>query len=122
MFPMQFFCKQIYFRDSTHPFLHFVTGKELTGRGATELWYSQLQDFDFTSKRFDHTTGHFTQLVWRHTLSVGAGIATSKNGWTICVARYAPPGNVLGMFDVGVGDLCAQNQGLAEMERWREQV
>ena len=94
----------------------------MSGRCASQLWYSQMQDFDFTNKSFDHTTGHFSQLVWRHSLAMGAAIATSKNGWSICVARYAPPGNVEGMFHIGVGDLCSSNQGMVEMERWRQQV
>lgn len=54
--------------------------------------------------RFDNklagTTGHYTQIVWRDTKSVGGGMATYVNKagrtQTIWVCQYDPPGNVQG--------------------------
>ena len=40
--------------------------------------------------------GHYTQMVWQNTTTVGYGIARSTDGWTYLVANYAPGGNFLG--------------------------
>ena len=46
--------------------------------------------------------GHFTQVVWRDTKSVGVGYAQNEcNGYTaiFVVANYFPPGNWMGEFE-----------------------
>jgi uncharacterized protein YkwD len=40
-------------------------------------------------------TGHYTQMVWKTTTSVGCGTASSGNS-VYLVCRYSPPGNMLG--------------------------
>ena len=40
--------------------------------------------------------GHYTQMVWRTSTSVGAGIARCPGGGTIVVANYNPAGNMQG--------------------------
>jgi uncharacterized protein YkwD len=41
--------------------------------------------------------GHYTQMVWRNTTSVGCGIGSgSKLPYSILVCRYYPPGNIFG--------------------------
>ncbi|XP_020622428.1 ectin-like [Orbicella faveolata] len=79
---------------------------------AVESWYSEelLYDYDRppqTIQEFlESDIGHFTQIVWNGTTMVGAGIATVVGGrppiQTYIVARYAPPGNVLGRFTENV--------------------
>jgi len=75
---------------------------------AVESWYSEelLYDYDRppqTIQEFlERDIGHFTQIVWKGTTMVGVGIATVVEGnppiQTYIVARYAPPGNVIGRF------------------------
>lgn len=41
--------------------------------------------------------GHYTQIVWRNTKQVGCGLAQdTTSGAFYFVARYDPPGNVIG--------------------------
>jgi hypothetical protein len=49
------------------------------------------------------STGHFTQLVWKNTERVGAGIAYNSDRTKVyVVAQYSPPGNYLGQFEENV--------------------
>ena len=50
-------------------------------------------------------TGHFTQVVWKDSVSLGIGKATVPKGNKLCtyiVARYRPPGNYMGKFQTNV--------------------
>lgn len=62
-----------------------------------QMWYDELEKYDFTKQGFSSETGHFTQVVWKSSSELGIGIA---NG--ICVANYYPPGNVGGGFEDNV--------------------
>ena len=46
-------------------------------------------------------TGHFTQVVWKSSTSIGLGIAHGGRG-TYCTAQYSPPGNYQGQFKSNV--------------------
>jgi len=48
-------------------------------------------------------TGHFTQLVWKDTQKVGAGLAYNGDRTkAYVVAQYAPPGNYEGEYEENV--------------------
>jgi hypothetical protein len=42
-----------------------------------------------------HVTGHYTQLIWRDTRTVGCAMASAR-GVDVLVCRYSPAGNVVG--------------------------
>merc|ERR1712151_376191 len=61
-------------------------------------WYSEIKDTD--NGRIDHftmETGHYTQVVWKNTASLGCGYC---GGSMVC--RYDPPGNYAGQFTANV--------------------
>jgi uncharacterized protein YkwD len=62
---------------------------------AVGMWYGEVAKYDFRQGRFSMATGHFTQLVWKGTKSLGCGTSKCK-GMTIWVCQYDPPGNVEG--------------------------
>eukprot|EP00111_Clytia_hemisphaerica_P007615 TCONS_00022143-protein len=81
-------------------------GKDLTGEGATTMWYDEIKDYNFNKQGgFNSKTGHFTQIVWVASKQIGAGIAKSKSGRTYVVAKYLPAGNMMGNFPANVKPL-----------------
>lgn len=69
----------------------------------TDAWYNEVADYDFNNAGFSSTTGHFTQVVWKGTTSVGAAYALTADGLSAyAVAQYAPPGNYEGLFSSNV--------------------
>ena len=59
----------------------------MNGKLATEKWYNEIAKFDFADKKFDSSTGHFTQVIWKESIEIGAAVATAENGMHFYVAR-----------------------------------
>jgi pathogenesis-related protein 1 len=69
-----------------------------------EAWYGEKKDYekgtaipeDFSQFK----AGHYTQMVWKGTTKIGAGVAVVKEGrfkgLVVVVCNYDPPGNVVG--------------------------
>jgi hypothetical protein len=78
-----------------------------SARAATESFYSEVRHYDFKKPGFSFETGHFTQLVWEDskTLGIGKGVA---RGMPFYVFRYFPPGNVVGRFQDNVDPAAAK--------------
>lgn len=71
-------------------------GKDYTIADAAKSWLSEK--IYFTHKKFsanDMKAGHYTQMIWKRTLKVGAAKVV-KNGNIYVVANYSPAGNYLG--------------------------
>jgi len=63
------------------------------------MWYDEIKNYDWSDPTFSMNTGHFTQLVWNTTTTVGSGLAMSKGtNMVFAVANYLPPGNIIGAF------------------------
>lgn len=74
----------------------------MSGQRAVDMWYEEIKDYSFRSPGFSSGTGHFTQVVWIDSVEVGVAKASNANGTQFVVARYNPPGNVLGHFPENV--------------------
>ncbi len=72
-------------------------------------WYSEVSEYDFTKGSFGFNTGHFTQVVWQGTRSVGCGMSEC-NGGELWVCNYDPPGNMGGAFGKNVQPLGCTEQ------------
>jgi hypothetical protein len=65
-----------------------------------DFWGGEKKDFKygvFPDCRTHRTAvvGHYTQMVWKNTVSVGCALASNgKTDYLVC--RYSPPGNVEG--------------------------
>ena len=77
---------------------------------AIDAWAAEANAYNFGRAEFSESTGHFTQLVWKNTDSVGCGAANCDNdadngahGWFM-VCEYTPRGNVVGRFERNVGN------------------
>ncbi|HUQ04400.1 MAG TPA: CAP family protein [Kofleriaceae bacterium] len=73
------------------------TSGALDPAASTEMWYREVDQYDFKKGGFAMDTGHFTQVVWADTRRVGCGMTTCK-GMDIIVCNYDPPGNVQGAY------------------------
>lgn len=63
-------------------------------------WYNEVNDYSYLLPGFSAATGHFTQLVWKSTTSVGCGVQTCDNlfkGAKLYTCSYSPHGNVIGI-------------------------
>lgn len=66
---------------------------------ALEAWGDERKEYNFREPGFDHATGHFTQLVWKDTTTVGCErvLCDGVKGWFVA-CEYWPRGNVQGKF------------------------
>ncbi|EME39192.1 hypothetical protein DOTSEDRAFT_138776 [Dothistroma septosporum NZE10] len=69
-----------------------------------DAWAEEESKYDWKKAEFTHEAGHFTQLVWRNTTSVGCGLVHCNNAASggvmgdYLVCEYWPPGNFKGDF------------------------
>ncbi|XP_028391885.1 uncharacterized protein LOC114516559 [Dendronephthya gigantea] len=79
---------------------------------ATIMWYQEIWDYNFCTTgvedrnrpgREGKAIGHFTQLEWELSTSVGFGYARTSDRFKVyIVARYKPHGNVIGYYPIYV--------------------
>jgi len=69
-----------------------------------KAWHSEIEQYPslqpIPSDFSGFTAGHYTQMVWRTTKRIGAGVAVVKYGRfmgsTLVVCNYDPAGNIVG--------------------------
>ncbi len=64
-----------------------------------DRWGGEKADYDHVSNNCvpGKMCGHYTQVVWRTTKTVGCGMAVCENAQTqVWVCQYQPPGNWVG--------------------------
>ncbi|KAG0203495.1 hypothetical protein BGX28_004248 [Mortierella sp. GBA30] len=63
---------------------------------AIDAWYNEVKFYDYNRPGFTMKTGHFTQVVWKGTKSVGcAKKFCPGSNWYIYICEYDPPGNIV---------------------------
>lgn len=58
---------------------------------ATQLFYGEIENYDFSKPVFSWKTGHFTQVVWKNTKEIGAAKRIRNDSRVVVVIRYFPP-------------------------------
>jgi len=78
--------------------IYWAQGRSLLAVDASRSWYSEIQDYQHgpLSAANVGKTGHYTQMVWQKSTTVGIGKATCSNGAVMIVANYDPRGNMRG--------------------------
>jgi uncharacterized protein YkwD len=62
---------------------------------SVDLWGQERKSYNFKSGGFSEETGHFTQLVWKDTTSIGCAVRNCKGKLDFyVVCEYYPQGNV----------------------------
>lgn len=75
--------------------LFMVEGGSCAPEEVVRAWAAESRNYDPAAGRCRAECGHFTQIVWRATRSVGCAVARGR-GREIWVCNYDPPGNVAG--------------------------
>ncbi|XP_063966192.1 uncharacterized protein LOC129278036 [Lytechinus pictus] len=75
---------------------------EFSGQEVVDMWYKQIDKYDFKKPGFTSGAGHFTQMVWKNSKEYGIGKSITKEGKVLTVAFFRPPGNVMRQFEDNV--------------------
>jgi hypothetical protein len=65
---------------------------------AFRAWYDEKNQYTYSkikARNSRNMSGHYTQIVWRDTKEVGAGIARTPSGGLVVVTSYYPAGNII---------------------------
>lgn len=74
-----------------------ATGMNLSPDGVVGMWGDEGQFYDYDSNTCarGEICGHYTQVVWRNSTTLGCAQASCGNT-TVWVCNYDPPGNMNG--------------------------
>jgi uncharacterized protein YkwD len=75
--------------------LYAITGGAAAPAQVVAAWADEARSYDHSSNSCAGMCGHYTQIVWRATHSLGCGVATDPER-EVWVCDYDPPGNVVG--------------------------
>jgi len=80
--------------------LFFMSGGEVTCFDAVQAWYDEIKDYSYSTTKATtpgKPIGHFTQVVWKASTTIGVGISKSADGGIFVCARYKKQGNFVMM-------------------------
>ncbi|KAG9237920.1 extracellular SCP domain-containing protein Pry1, partial [Amylocarpus encephaloides] len=80
---------------------NIAAGSPLSVATTVNMWALERTQYDFANGGFSSATGHFTQVAWKDTTSVGCAQKTC-DGQTYITCRYYPAGNYAGEFQNNV--------------------
>ena len=74
------------------------SGKEWSGTEAVQSWVSERQFYNYNTNTCapSKVCGHYTQVVWRKSTSVGCARVKCNSGAIFITCNYYPPGNYVG--------------------------
>jgi len=75
--------------------IYTISGAAVRAAQVVGAWVDEARGYDIRSNACAGVCGHYTQVVWRSSRSVGCAIATDR-GREVWVCEYDPPGNVVG--------------------------
>lgn len=93
------------FEHSTNPYgenIYASAGSTVTAYDVVSSWAGESVDYVYASNACSGACGHYTQIVWRDTTSLGCAIKHCTTGspfgasyptWDLVVCEYDPPGN-----------------------------
>jgi len=77
--------------------LYWASGFVPTTKQVVDAWGNEVKDYTYATNKCaaGKVCGHYTQVVWKDTTSVGCGKATCGTA-QVWVCNYNPPGNWVG--------------------------
>jgi pathogenesis-related protein 1 len=75
--------------------LYMITGARVTASQVVGAWAGEARAYDLRRNTCSAVCGHYTQIVWRATRSVGCAVAADHRT-QVWVCEYNPPGNYVG--------------------------
>ena len=73
------------FAHTGGPYGENLVAGSANATASVEVWGNEGKNYDFAAGQFTEGTGHFTQLVWKATTTVGCGRAN-------CSGEHGTPG------------------------------
>ena len=79
--------------------LYMVYGiSDTIGSDCVNMWYGEVDGYDFNNPGFSMDTGHFTQVVWKSVKKIGLGVSCDGQQRCYVVCHYYPSGNKEGEY------------------------
>ncbi|KAF9906129.1 hypothetical protein EC991_000925 [Linnemannia zychae] len=95
--------QQCQFKHSSGDFGENLAAGYKNFKTGIDAWYNEYSKYNYKKPGFSMGTGHFTQVVWKGTKSVGcAKKFCPGSNWTIYICNYDPPGNYQGQYPKNV--------------------